>query len=110
MLRRPELHVGAFVLHACRAAWDGNTSFVELVAFSWTHAGAKLLVAVNLADSASQCFVELGWADMVGDVIVLADTLSEARYERHGGELLERGLYLDMPAWGYHVFDCRAKV
>lgn len=110
VLRRDEPHAGAFVLHACRPAWDGNSSFSELVAFSWTHAGAKLLVAVNLADRASQGLVELGWADRAGDVVVLADTLSQARYERHGRELLDRGLYLDMPAWAYHVFDCRAKV
>ena len=71
-----EPHDGAFVLHACRPAWEGNSSFRELVAFSWTHAGARLLVAVNLADHASQCFVELGWADMVADVVVLVDTLS----------------------------------
>ena len=110
VLRRNEPHAGVFLLHVCRPAWDGSSSHLDLVVFSWTDAGARLLVAVNLAERASQCFVELGWADMVGDVIVLADTLSEARYERHGRELLERGLYLDMPAWAYHVFDCRAKV
>jgi hypothetical protein len=110
VLRRDEPHAGAFVLHVCRPAWDGSSSFRELVVFSWTYAGARLLVAVNLADRASQCYVELDWVDMVDDVVVLADTLSEARYERCGRELLDRGLYLDMPAWGFHVFDCRAKL
>jgi len=109
VLRHHEPHAGEFVLHECRPAWDGNPSFRELVVFSWTQAGAKLLVAVNLAEHASQCLVALGWAELAGDVVVLADTLSEARYERHGSELLERGLYLDMPAWGYHIFECRAK-
>ena len=27
------------------------------------------------------------------------------RYEREGDELARRGLYLDMPAWGHHVFE-----
>ena len=31
--------------------------------------------------------------------------MSPARYEREGDELISRGLYLDMPAWGYHVFE-----
>jgi hypothetical protein len=110
VLRRPEPHAGTFVLHACRPAWDGNLSFRELVVFSWTQPGAKLLVAVNMAGSASQGYVELGWSELAGEAVALTDTLGEARYERHGSELLERGLYLDMPAWGYHVFDCRAKV
>jgi hypothetical protein len=26
-------------------------------------------------------------------------------YRREGDDLLARGLYLDMPAWGYHVFE-----
>ena len=26
-------------------------------------------------------------------------------YERDGDELAGSGLYLDLPAWGYHVFD-----
>jgi hypothetical protein len=32
------------------------------------------------------------------------DLLSEIRYEGLGDELLNRGLYLDPPAWGFHLF------
>ena len=28
-----------------------------------------------------------------------------AIYDRSGDDLTERGLYLDMPAWGHQVFD-----
>jgi hypothetical protein len=31
--------------------------------------------------------------------------MGEARYERDGNDLADRGLYLDMPEWHYHVFD-----
>ena len=31
--------------------------------------------------------------------------MSSAVYDRDGDDLLARGLYLDMPAWGYHVFE-----
>jgi len=30
------------------------------------------------------------------------------RFEREKGDLEARGLYLDVPAWGYHVFDVAA--
>ena len=30
--------------------------------------------------------------------------MGAARYERDGDEPCARGLYLDMPPWGYHVF------
>jgi hypothetical protein len=31
--------------------------------------------------------------------------MSPAVFDRSGDELLARGLYLDMPGWGYHVFE-----
>jgi hypothetical protein len=36
---------------------------------------------------------------------VLRDLLGPAQYEREGADLAERGLYLDLPEWGYHVFE-----
>jgi hypothetical protein len=35
--------------------------------------------------------------------------MGPARYDRAGDELLARGLYLDMPPWGYHVFEARVQ-
>jgi len=35
----------------------------------------------------------------------LQDLMSSAVYQRDGDELLSRGLYLDLPPWGYHVFE-----
>jgi hypothetical protein len=40
--------------------------------------------------------------------VVLLDLLGDARYEREGDALAARGLYLDLPPWGYHAFDVRA--
>jgi hypothetical protein len=39
---------------------------------------------------------------------VLRDLLGEARYERGGDDLAGRGLYLDIPGWGCHVFEVAA--
>ncbi|MGH8710020.1 MAG: hypothetical protein ACREVA_01685 [Burkholderiales bacterium] len=33
------------------------------------------------------------------------DLMGDASYERGGDDLLPRGLYLDMPPWGYHAFE-----
>ena len=109
-LRRREPHDGEFALHGCRPAWDGNGSSQSFVVFSWTYESSRLLVAANLSPGPAQCYVDLGWSDLATQVLMLTDELSPAtRYERSGRELSERGLYLDMPAWGCHVFQCRAK-
>ena len=33
------------------------------------------------------------------------DLMGPASYDRDGDELLSRGLFLDVPAWGYHVLE-----
>ena len=38
-------------------------------------------------------------------MVRLKDIIGSACYERDGNDLLSRGLYLDVPAWGYHVFE-----
>ena len=38
----------------------------------------------------------------------LRDLLGPAVYERQGTEMANDGLFLDMPAWGYHVFELSA--
>ena len=34
----------------------------------------------------------------------LDDLLGDARYDRNGTDLASRGIYLDLPPWGFHVF------
>ena len=41
---------------------------------------------------------------------MLQDLLSDARHIREGDDLLNRGLYLDLPAWGFHIFDCQNQI
>jgi len=38
----------------------------------------------------------------------LKDLTGPASYDRDGGDLVPRGLYLDLPPWGYHVFEVTA--
>jgi hypothetical protein len=38
----------------------------------------------------------------------LGDLMGPARYDRDGGDLLSRGLYLDVPGWHYHGFEVTA--
>ena len=48
------------------------------------------------------------WQDLGGRRWRLRDRLGSASYERDGNDLAARGLYLDMPAWGYHAFEVRS--
>jgi hypothetical protein len=75
------------------------------VAFSWTGPGERRrFVAVNYADHQSQCYVAMPWRDLDGGTWRLRDLTGPSVYDRPGSDLTGQGLYLDMPAWGYHVF------
>ncbi len=104
-LRRPEVHDGSWRLHVCRPAWAGNGSWDQFIVCSWERQDARLLVVVNYAPSRGQCYVPLEVPVLDGRRVMLVDRLGDARYERSGDELNAAGLYLDLPPWGYHVFE-----
>ena len=99
---------GAWHAAECRAAWDGNGSWDSFVAHAWRGLGGdRLLIAVNYAPHPSQCYVDLPFLELRHRSVVFQDLLSPACYRREGNEVLERGLYLDLQPWSYHVFDLK---
>lgn len=112
-LKRPDVRSGQWRLLESRPAWDGNPTCENFLAFCWTDLQSvlpipTLLVAVNFGPTQGQCSVPLPFADLAGRLIRLRDLFSPAEYERAGADLAGKGLYLDLPAWGFHVFDCGA--
>ena len=96
---------GAWTLLETDAAWNGNWTGDCFVCFAWTNPEQeKLVVAVNFASNQSQCYLRLPFDDLRGHSVVMEDLMGHESYERNGTELYERGLYLDMGPWGYHVF------
>ncbi len=90
----------------CAPAWDGNWTAECFLAFAWQASGGeRLLVAANYAPHQSQCDVRLPFADLGGGRWRLQDLLGEAHHDRDGNDLQSRGLYLDLPPWGYHAFE-----
>jgi hypothetical protein len=109
-LKRPQVREGRWELCSCRAAWQGNPTVEQFIAFAWEHKNeTRLLATVNFGPSRGQCYVLLPFAELRGKQVLLRDLLSAAQYEREGDELLSRGLYLDMAAWASHLFEIIAK-
>lgn len=86
-------------------AWHGNWTWDCFIAFSWHCVGElPVIVVTNYSANQSQCYLQMPFEEMCGRKMRLQDLMSPTVYDRDGDELLARGLYLDMPAWGYHVF------
>jgi len=101
----PILKSGEWQWLNCQPAWSGNDSWDSFVTHSWRGSGGeRLLIVVNYAPFSSQCYLRLPFSEIQDRQVWLNDTLSPASYERGGNELLERGLYIDIGPWSYHVF------
>ncbi len=62
---------------------------------------------MNYAGNQGQCYVRLPFPELAGRAVRFSDLMSPASYDREGSDVAEKGLYLDLPPWGYHVFEVR---
>jgi len=93
----------------CREAWDGNWTWDCYISFSWRGTGeTPLIVVVNYAPNQSQCYLQIPVEQLNGKTIRFRDLMNSHVYDRGDEDVRARGLYLDMPAWGYHVFEMTA--
>jgi hypothetical protein len=105
-LRNPVAREGEWQLLECAPAWDGNWTWDCFISFAWHSPDRNpLIVVVNYAPNQSQCYLQLPFDRIKGEEIRFRDLMGPAVYDRHGDEIRSRGLYLDLPAWGYHVFE-----
>jgi len=94
---------GAWQLLECSPAWEGNQAWDSFISFAWSQPdGRRLLAVVNYAPNQSQCYVRLPFEDLRGRSFWLKDLMSPEVYRREGDRL-----YLDLPPWGYNVFEIR---
>ena len=107
-MHAPVVRDGRWQLLECVPAWDGNWTSECFIAFAWQGPAAeRMLVVVNYADNQSQCYVRLPFESLGGRTWRLEDRIGEVTYERGGDSLLTQGLFLDLSAWSYHVFDIK---
>jgi len=105
LLRQPVVRDGEWSLLECLPAWQGNWTSDCFVASAWRLDGERRIVAVNYADNRSQCYLRLPFSELAGRTLRLRDLMGPAIYDRDGSDLAARGLYLDLPPWGYHAFE-----
>ncbi len=93
-----------------RAAWDGNPTAQNFFVVQWqSKAPAFDLVVVNLAGNRSQCYVPLNVPELVEHHWTMTDLLGTERYERVGSDVVQQGLYLDLPPHGAQLFHFEPK-
>jgi len=110
VIREAGVRDGEWRLLDPRPAWDGEPTWDGFVAWSWRAGDGRLVLAVvNLAQAPGRCYVRLPFDELRGRTVRLADLMHPVAYDRNGDDLLAGGLYLDLPARGYHVFALGAQ-
>jgi glycosidase len=104
-VNRPVFREGQWSL-SDRTGWPDNSSFQNLVAWTWVKDDERYLIIVNLSDNRAQARVQVRWPDAGDGKWRLVDALSHANYEREGDEMLSPGLYVELGPWNYHFFEC----
>jgi len=96
-------HRGRWKALATRAERD-NTS-VNLVIYEWHLEKAWKIVAVNLADTPSQAYVQFEESALSGEGYIFYDEMHDVRYPRTSDELKKLGLFVRLDAYQAHLFD-----
>jgi Alpha amylase, catalytic domain len=105
-INRPIFREGEWIL-CNRKGWPDNSSFQNLVAWSWIRQDERFLIVVNLSDFPAQALVQVPWKDAVSQSWHLRDIFLSTIYERDGSEMLSPGLYVELGPWNYHFFELR---
>lgn len=106
LLKLPAFRSGEWQLLESFPAWNGNWTWDNFIIYSWSlESRDNTLVVVNYSPHQGQCYVKPPLPETHGDWVELNDLLSDVVYRRKVDELQEKGLYLDIPGWGYHVFN-----
>jgi glycosidase len=97
----PVMHKGEWQLCE-RQGWPDNTTYRNISAWCWQYGDERRLIVVNLADHESQAMIRLPWNNLRGDAWTLFDPLHGDVFVRSGAEMLDSGLFVDLPACGIH--------
>jgi hypothetical protein len=101
---RPVFRDGAWSL--CEPeGWPDNTSFQNILAWTWRKDPERCLIAVNFSDHPIQARVYLDWPDVGGGMWRLTEAFTGEQYERQGDDLSRSGLYVELGPWHYHLFS-----
>ena len=88
----------------CEATgWPDNSSYTQLLAWSWIDDDGRSLVVVNYADAPAAALVHPPWSDLGGRRWQLDDLLRGEGFERDGDDIASNGLYVQLAPWQCHV-------
>jgi glycosidase len=105
LLRHPVLRDGQWTLLECAPVGQDHAGAQAVIASHWAHPLQEpLCVVVNYTSRRGRAVVRPPLPEGPGRTVRFEDRLAPEAFDRPVDDLLHRGLELDLPAWGVHVF------
>ena len=90
-------------------AWPGNSSSEGFVSYAWAGSDdRRYVVVINYAENRGQCYLRLPFPELEKRQLLLTDLMGAEVYHPDGGDLVQRGLYIDQAPWQINVFELRS--
>jgi glycosidase len=87
--------------------WPDNQSCHNLITHCWQYQGKAILTVVNYCADSSQGKVILPFDYDHGKNIKFNDLFGKESFTRKGSELASDGLFVELPAWGFHFLSIK---
>jgi glycosidase len=84
--------------------WDDNQSCRKILAYGWKSEDKAFLIIVNYANHSSQGRVNIPWKIQNQSDVDFTNLFEIESLSRNAAELAAEGLFIDLPAWGFHFF------
>lgn len=97
--------VGSWHLLDPRPAWEGNPTNENYIVYLIEHPLDHILVIVNYASYRGQALIRLPERGWLEGSVELRDKLNRERFRHSSLDLTQRGLFVDLPEWGTHIFS-----
>ncbi|MYE25731.1 MAG: alpha-amylase [Chloroflexi bacterium] len=98
-------HDGSWRMIEAEPIHSDDFTYQNLIVYTWSDAGDKRLIVINLSGGWARATVALDdWQQSVDVELRLMDILSESFTRQSAGPLLDRGLQLEVPPFGAHIF------
>jgi hypothetical protein len=91
-------------------SWCRVEPVANLLAWCWSHGEVRALIVLNMSEAESWGRVALPWHALYGKACTFRDLFSGEQFgPRDATEILEQGLIVGRPGWGFHLFEVKVE-
>jgi glycosidase len=84
---------------------ENTPNWESVLAWGWHSGSERALVIVNLSDESATARIRIPWDELAGKDLRLRDDFNDSGYELSNPEIVNEGLVVSLPGWGWHFLE-----